>query len=55
MTRSDDFLELEERLQTIRTQSSDIADRRKELTEFKNLIDIDTYFNTIINLIEKNT
>jgi hypothetical protein len=38
MTRSEAYLkELEGMLQTISAQRSDIADRRKELAEFKNL------------------
>jgi hypothetical protein len=38
MTRPEDYLkELEEMLQTISIQHSDIADRRKELAVFKNL------------------
>lgn len=49
MTRPEDYLkELEEMLQTISIQHSDIADRRKELAVFKNLQIIDKGFKAAL-------
>jgi hypothetical protein len=49
MTQSEDYLkELEEMLQTISIQHSDIADRRKELAVFKNLKIIDKGFKAAL-------
>jgi hypothetical protein len=48
-TRSEDYLkELEEMLQTISTQRSDIADTRKELAVLKNLKIIDIGFKVAL-------
>jgi hypothetical protein len=48
MTRSEFLKELEEMLQTISTQRSDTADRKKELAEFKNLQVIDKGFKAAL-------
>jgi hypothetical protein len=49
MTQSEDYLkELEEMLQTISTQRSDIADSRKALAMFKNLKIIDNGFKAAL-------
>ena len=48
MTRSEFLKELEEMLQTISTQHSDTADRKKELAEFKNLQVIDKGFKAAL-------
>jgi hypothetical protein len=48
MTQTEDLKELEEMLQTISTQRSDIADRRKELAEFKDLKIIDKGFKAAL-------
>jgi hypothetical protein len=49
MTRSEDYLkELEEMLQTISTQRSDVSDSRKELAVFKNLKIIDKGFKAAL-------
>jgi hypothetical protein len=51
MTRSEDYLkELEEMLQTISTQRSDIVDTRKELAVFNNLEIIDKRFKAALLL-----
>lgn len=48
MTRSEFLKELEKMLQTISTQRSDTADRKKELAEFKNLQVIDKGFKAAL-------
>jgi hypothetical protein len=49
MTPSEDYLkQLEAMLQTISAQCADIADRRKELAEFKNAKIIDKGFKSAL-------